>query len=411
MSVRPLSSFLARLIWLCMAPLLLVSVWLAWDNVREQEARHLREGAHLARNFATSIDQYLNARVSALRMLADSPLADDPSRWPDLYGEAKGFQNSFGTHVIFADTARQMLFNTRLPYGSALPGLPLSKGRSAAPLVLETGKPQVGDIVVGPVANQPLLAIVVPGLRAGKVAHLVLTTVEARQLQQRLDSVALPDGWALALRDGTGAGIARRAPDGFDAVRDVADDHRFVVATEAAAWSVVVEIPRSNHRATQQKSAAILAAAIVLATLLGLLGGTLAGRRIGQGVKSLSMAAEPGPAPDITEFIAARARIDEARAAEIAGDERFPPPARPRTAAAGPDCRRRPRPGAQRTIRGSVRLHAEDIADAEAWFRCAYPIRRFASAHAPPGGAQPVARTSPRANTGLPARMVANATC
>ena len=27
MSVRPLSSFLARLIWLCMAPLLLVAVW------------------------------------------------------------------------------------------------------------------------------------------------------------------------------------------------------------------------------------------------------------------------------------------------------------------------------------------------------------------------------------------------
>jgi PAS domain S-box-containing protein len=38
-------------------------------------------------------------------------------------------------------------------------------------------------------------------------------------------------------------------------------------------------------------------------------------------------------------------------------------------------------------------------------------IRRCGSVHAPPGGAPPVARTSPRANTALPARMAGNATC
>ncbi len=373
MTIRSLSSFLARLICLCVAPLLLLAVWLAWDNLQEQERRHLREGAHLAQNFATTIDQYLNARISALRMLADSRLADDKRRWEDLYAEAQGFRNSFGTHVVFADTAGQMLFNTRTPFGTRLPRLPQSKGRSAAPLALATGEPQVGDVVVGPVANVALVAIVVPGLREGKVAHLLVTTIEAAQLQQRMDRVALPDGWSLALLDGTGAGIARRAPDGFDAVRDVADDHRFVVATEGAAWSVVVEIPRSSHLATQQKSAAILAMAILLATLLGMLGGALAGRRIGSGLRSLTTSVAPGRAPKITEFIAARTWIDEARAAETASDERF-----------RQLLNHAPLPLALVADDGRVlALNArfeevfgytlEDIPNADAWCRCAYP--------------------------------------
>jgi two-component system sensor histidine kinase/response regulator len=323
MNARPLSSFLARLIWLGMAPLLLLAVWLAWDHLQEQEAKHLREGVHLSQNYATAVDQYLDARINALRMLANSPLTDDPRRWPELYAEAQGFQESFASHVIFADTKRQMRFNTRVPFGTALPTLPQPKGRDATSLVFETGKPQVGNIVFGPVAHVPLVAIVVPGLRDGKVAHLMVTTIETAQLQQSLDRLVLPADWSLALVDGSGANIARHAPDEFDARQDVADDHRFVVALEQSPWAVVLEIPRHSHRAALFKSAAILAAAILLATLLGRFGGTLASRRIAQEVKSLAAPAELGAAPHITEFIAARARIDAARAAESASEERF----------------------------------------------------------------------------------------
>jgi hypothetical protein len=165
MMPRPLSAYLTRLIWLCMTPLMLLAAWLAWSDLQESESQHRREGANLARNFATAVDQFLEERRNALHMLAASPLADDRHTWPALYTEAQGFRAGFGSHVIFADTQRQMLFNTRVPYGQSLPLLPLSKGRSAAPLALATGKPQVGDMVMGPVANQPLVAIVVPGLR------------------------------------------------------------------------------------------------------------------------------------------------------------------------------------------------------------------------------------------------------
>lgn len=315
MTPRPLAAFLVRLIWLCMAPLLLLAIWLAWDSLDKQEAKHLREGENLARNYAGTVDQFLKSRIRALNMLAISPLADDPQRWGELYAEAQGFQQSFDTHVIFADTTRQMRFNTRQPYGAKLPLLPLSQGRSAAPLALETGKPQVGDIVLGPIANLSLVAIVVPGLRDGKVAHLMLATLETAQLQKRLDLVALPPGWSLALRDSTGADIARRSPSGFDAARDVDADHRFVVSLEMTSWSVVLEIPSSSHRSSQFRSFLILGSAILLATLLGLLGGTLASRRIGRQVMALS--APPGEKTaglDIAEVAEARRRIVETAA-------------------------------------------------------------------------------------------------
>ncbi|NUQ50246.1 MAG: flagellar filament capping protein FliD [Phycisphaerae bacterium] len=77
---RPLAAFLKRLIWLCTAPLLLLSGWLAWSNLGEIEARHQREGANLARNLAVSIDSYLESRLQALNVLAVSPLVDEAGR-------------------------------------------------------------------------------------------------------------------------------------------------------------------------------------------------------------------------------------------------------------------------------------------------------------------------------------------
>jgi len=382
MTPRPLSSFLSRLIWLCMAPLLLLAVWLAWENLQEQESRHLREGANLAKNYATSVDQYLRARINALHMLANSPLADDPRRRAELYAEAQGFQASFGTHVIFADTTRQMLFNTRAPFGTPLPRLPVSKGRSAAPLALESGKPEVGDIVTGPVANLPLVAIVVPGLRQGKVAHLMLTTLETSQLQQRLDQLALPSGWSIALQDGTGADIARRSPPGFDPARDVAEDHRFVVRSERSSWTVVLEIPRSGHDESQRQLMAVLVAAIVAATLLGALGGTLAGRRIGRQVALLGEPVDDRVLPiDIAELAATRKRLVSAVAESQASEARFrrllelaPMP----LALVADDGRVLT---LNERFQGVFGYTLDDLPDAGAWFERAYPdpaVRRQA---------------------------------
>lgn len=309
-----LSAFLARLIWLCVLPLMLLAAWLAYDSVRGQERWRDTQARNLARNTATTIDLFLEARINALNMLAASPLADDPAQWPDLYRDAQGFQRSFGSHVVFSDVGEpmRMLFNTRVPYGTALPDLPRPKGYAAAPAAVASGHPAVGDTFFGPIAGETVVAIAVPALRQGKVTHLLLTTLEARQLQQRIERQSLPEGWALSLVDGRGEVIASRVPEGFDAQRDIDASGRYTVRSAMSPWSVVVEIPRDAHRAPLLQTALALGLGVLGATLIGVLGGTLAGRRLGRSVAALV----PAPStemsqPDITEVAAARRLLDE----------------------------------------------------------------------------------------------------
>lgn len=311
----PLGAFLTRLIWLCVLPLLLLTTWLAWHHVQGLRAEHDREAQRLARNFASAIDQHLDARLRALNMLALSPLLDDAARWRELYREAQGFQAAFGSHVILADVGApmRMLFNTRVPYGDPLPPLPRPKGRAAAPTALATARPAVGDTFFGPVAKQTMVALAVPALRDRRVAYILLTTYETRLLQRRLDQVALPAGWALALLDGQGQSIARRGPPG-----QTQTGRRFVVPSARSPWSVVLEIPREAHQAPLQAVLTYLGLGILGATLAGVLGGTLAGRRLARQVASLATPPGPDtPAPSIVEIAAARRLLDEAQARTV----------------------------------------------------------------------------------------------
>jgi PAS domain S-box-containing protein len=298
-----------------MAPLVLIAIGLAWHNLREQGEWQLRQADSLARSVSTAMDHLVAERLRALDMLASSSLADDSANWQQLYDHALNFVSSFDSHVVFADVQSRMLFNTRQPFGSPLPSLPSSNGRSAVPNALQTGRPQVGDIVIGPVANVPLVALAAPVVREGKPIGLMLSTMEARWLQERMEQFALPEGWSIAVQDSTGADIGRRSPPGFDSARDVDADHRIVVKSAVSPWTVLLEIPRAIDSAGRRGALILLATAITLAILLGGFGGFWTSRRIRAQVASLGETdAIPSAATGITEIDAARRRIAEASA-------------------------------------------------------------------------------------------------
>ena len=326
MSMRPLSTFLARLIWLSVLPLLFVAIWLAIDSVRTRQSGTRQEAINLAKNFATAIDHHVQARIAALQILASSPLADDPARWPELYIEAQGFRGSFGCHVILADTGEpmRMLFNTRSPFGVQLPALPQPKGNAAAPTALKTGRPAIGDSFMGPIVKEPLVAIAVPVIRDGKVTHLLLTIIETGQFQQRIEQMALPANWTLILKDGRGEIIARNAPAGFDARGEVDAEGRFEARSELSAWTVALEIPRDVIGKPLLSAAIALAFAIAAATAVGVLGGLLASRRLNSQLAALIAASPAEGSPlDIVEFAAVRQQLDESAANLRVSESRF----------------------------------------------------------------------------------------
>lgn len=308
----PLASYLTRLIWLCVAPLLLFAAWLAHDRLRALQTGNETEAAAIARNFATAIDQHLAARAGALKVMAASPLIDTPAGWQEVYRMAQDYRDSFGSHLILASVGEpmQMLFNTRQPFGTPLPPLPRPRGNVAAAKALASGKPEVGDIFVGPIARENLVAIATPVLREERTTHLLVATFETRLFQERLDRLSMPEGWRLALYDGQGTAIAQRGP-----ARAGAGEAGYGAEFKSAVapWSVAVEIPRDVYRGAMVDAGLLVGGGVVLATLVGLGGGLLARRRLAVAVERLvpEEPTHPGGA-EIAEFDAARARIDAA---------------------------------------------------------------------------------------------------
>ena len=326
-----LNHMLSRLIWFCIGPLIVLAGIFAVSGVITKQAEYNLEASNLAKSFTQEIDQYLQSRINALHMLAESSLADHASRWKDLYREAQGFQHGFGNHVVFADREMHMLFNTRAPFGAKLPDLPRPRGQAAAPMALATGKPTVGDVFWGPIAKEPLVAIVVPVYRSGKIPYLMLTIFETKRFQEHLDRLALPAGWSLTIFDSSQTLIARRAPADFNSAKDVDASGRFVVGSSVSPWSVVLEIPRHVYREPLIHTAIWFAIAILIAILVSVVGGKMTGRRLGKAVTSLADPPTPGtPLPDITEIATVRQLLDKsaeerqkAEAARRASEERY----------------------------------------------------------------------------------------
>ncbi len=310
-TARTLRSFLTRLIWWCVMPLFVLAVALAVSHVNDVRDDHARDAERLVKNASAVIDQYLSARAGGLQVLAASPSADQPARWPELYSEAQRFFASFGSHVVFVGRDRGVRFHTALAYpGQAPPGRPPVTGRSAFDTALASGRPAVGDLFQEPVEQLPTVAVAAPGLRNGGVEFVLLSAVPAQAFAQQLASVQAPAGWSLALLDSSGRTIARQGPAPEGEVR------RLAASPTAAPWSVVLEIPRSDHLAPLVRATVVMTLAVLGATLAGVLGGEWASRRMTRSLRALTgSTAAGGPAVEIAEVETVRRLLDEAGAA------------------------------------------------------------------------------------------------
>ena len=179
-----------------MAPLLLLAAYLAITEVRRLRADLDRQARDLANSVAVAVDQDLQNRTGGLQMLVD--MADtDPAKRPALYAQARSFLRTYGTHVVLTDAKMQMLFNTRVALGAGLPALSGSNGQRSAALALKTGQAAVSDILIGPVAGVPLVAISVRLLREDAAPLVLLTTLPTQMLADRLKNVPLPGAWSV----------------------------------------------------------------------------------------------------------------------------------------------------------------------------------------------------------------------
>lgn len=321
-----LKRYLTRLIWLCIAPLLLLGSWLAVDQVLGVLARSRDDAQNAARRIAASIDEDLRDRINGLQLLAASPLADDAQRQAEFYREAQAYQRHFDGDVIKIDTQRRtMLFSTRLPYGSALPPLPRPAGRVAVDVAALSGKPEIGDAFVGAISGKPMVALAMPVQRDGATAFFLLSAIEVTWLERSLVRAGLPAGWAVTLRDSTRSPFVRHASSSTQAG---ASTLHFAAAPEVVPWSVDIEVARATYLAPAIRAATAIGAGLALMTLAGVFGGRVAGRRLTRAMHKLVHSSdadgETAPASAIEEIATVQTLLRDAdRRREQAEAERL----------------------------------------------------------------------------------------
>lgn len=305
-----LQRYLARLIAWCVAPLLVLALGLGyWQFLRVHDDQ-AAEAQRLAALLALSMDRMLHVRESALQALAASLHIDDEAHWDDLHREARAIAQALGGAVMLVDAERRLRLHSAIDFGAPLPPLPRPGGRAAVPLAFETAQPAVGDPFLGPLADEPMVAVAVPVLRAQRVAYVIANVVSVRGLDPVLGSLVLPPGWVLVVTDTQGRVLAQRGGD-----TDGAGALRFVAQPALVPWLAEVHVPRGSHAQPLWRLATSLLLMLLGVTLASVLGGLWATRRLARSVRSL---AAPAPAPaspgELDEIRQTRRLIDGARA-------------------------------------------------------------------------------------------------
>jgi PAS domain S-box-containing protein len=330
----PLQRYLVQLYWLCVLPLLLLAAWLVYDNVRSIRSTQDQQGSALADHVTTAVDQLLQARITALRIVAQSPHLDRPDELAQLYDEALGVKAVVGMDVVLVEAGpqRRMVFNTQAPLGTPMPPTPRTEGLQALPAALQTRQPAVGDHLINPFTQQHIVVVAVPVVRNGEAVYAEASPIEVRDIQQQVDGFTLPTGWTLTLHDGMGHRLANKgtgqSPEdantnaNANANAEAQAGKTFDRQPSLARWQVRLTIPPSARNATMSSAALAMAALLFAATLLGALVGRAGGQRLGQAVTSLTRDDEAAGLK-IAEIQSAQQLLDQTAAQQRQSETRY----------------------------------------------------------------------------------------
>lgn len=282
----PVSFLLALSILALVVPLLALLAMEAARLTSSERARLVGEAASSASRIAADLDQTLNGYIAILESLATTPALGEDD-FETVYYQAVAALRPRGLYAFLRDPNGQQLFNTRLPYGTALP----SSERFDDP-VFEDGRPYVSDIVIGRVAKMPVMAVSVPIKRDGEIKYVMSLSLDPALMKELLDRQKLPPEWRGTITDRKGNIIARTLlheqflgkafkeealREKMDGARQGTDlEGRSVIwgsaPSRASGWLISVSIPAGLVEASTRE--ALLSYVLIVAafTCVGLAG-------------------------------------------------------------------------------------------------------------------------------------------
>jgi signal transduction histidine kinase len=318
--VRSVRVHLIRLVIASVVPVLafaIVMVALFGSQQRALVEQRVRE---TARALAASVDQELRSSIATLEALATSRHLDtgDFGAFDEEARRVLPARPAWLTINLFDGSARQLV-NLFRPYGTPLPD---PADRPSILRVLETGQASVSDMFVGAVLGRPLVRIIVPVRRDGKVVYALAAGLDIATLQRRIAPDTLPGEWIATLTDRSGTMIARSQHFDVDGVSVYAAHS----PTGLAQWTVGLAVPTATVNAPRTVSLWIVTGGGALLLLLGALLATRVGTRIAADINALPAAATgeaaaPAPPSRIAEIRAVEREIAAAREGRAAAEQ------------------------------------------------------------------------------------------
>ena len=197
---------LAALVVGCVLPIAVVAAFLIVNFYEREQTQLTMNAVSRALAMTTVVDREFASIQAALQALATSHrLATG-----DLGGfharAVEALKNIPAEAIVVFDARGQLLLSTARPIGDPLPEL------SNPPLLkrtLETGKPDVSDLFVGPLSGHQIFTIAVPVARDGSIDFSLNATVAPAQMLRVLSEQKLPNSWIGAIADSSGSIVAR----------------------------------------------------------------------------------------------------------------------------------------------------------------------------------------------------------
>jgi PAS domain S-box-containing protein len=143
----------------------------------------------VSRALMQAIDRELASAEGAMQALATSPNLDHGDLRA-FYGQAtEVLHYRPGNILLLSDSRRRQVVNTHLPFGVPLP---LHGNPGLLQRVIDSGRPAVSDLYVGPTVQRLLTSVDVPVLRGGRVLYVLSMQYYGERLGAILERQNIP---------------------------------------------------------------------------------------------------------------------------------------------------------------------------------------------------------------------------
>ncbi|MHA6718489.1 ATP-binding protein [Sphingomonas sp. RS6] len=241
-------------------PIVVLGAAYGYVSLQEQRAALDRQALIASRASARLIGRELSANIDAVAMLAQSPSFDgtlDRDRFNVLAKRLIDVRPTW-RRLGVSDRAGNRLLVVP-PVDAVLAGKVIDRQSLIA--AFETGKPQVGHVVRGPL-DEYVFAIRAPAMRDGTARYVVSAVLPARGMAQLLLAEAIPGASRVRLFDDRGALVAAVGSGGPGPLRSATS------VVPGTAWRVEFAVPGGAFAALTRQARMVLILGALIALLL-----------------------------------------------------------------------------------------------------------------------------------------------